>query len=309
MKVINWDNTIEEETIATIGFFDGVHCGHRFLINQLIEESQKENLPTSIITFTNHPRKVIEPDFNFKLLNTLDEKLSYLEKLNIDYCYLIPFSKEVAEINAEDFIKNVLHDRLKVKCLIIGFDHRFGKNRESSFDDYVTYGKEVGMKVVLAERLGNESNKVSSTMIRKKLSEGEVRIATGLLGYNYSLSGTVIAGNQLGRSIGFPTANIQINDNSKAIPKDGVYSVVVKLDSDKYKGMLYIGNRPTISSQGEKRIEVHILDFDKDIYGKYISVEFIEFVRGNRTFNSLEELKRQLEIDRNSIIKLNFASK
>jgi riboflavin kinase/FMN adenylyltransferase len=289
---------MQKEVAATIGFFDGVHLGHRFLIRQLNELAASEGLPSVVITFRQHPRFVLQTGYKPGLLCTLEEKTSLLSSLDIDFCYLIDFSKELSQLSARVFISDILRKKLGVKQLLIGYDHRFGKDRAEGFSDYVKYGREYGLKVVRALELPDPAMHVSSTVIRNKLTDGYLEEANQLLSYNYSLEGKVIEGNKLGKEIGFPTANLEINDKNKIIPKEGIYAAWVHTDGEKRQGMAYIGKRPTVLSNGEQRIEVHILDFSGDLYGKTLRLEFVKYLRKDQTFNSLSELKEQLFVDR-----------
>ena len=293
---------MQKEVAATIGFFDGVHSGHRFLIRQLRELADSAGLPATVITFRQHPQSVLQAGFQPELLCTLDERISLLSSLDIDYCYLIDFSKELSQLNAQTFISEILRKRLNVKQLLIGYDHRFGKNRAEGFPEYVKYGREYGLKVVQALEL--QGIHVSSTLIRNKLVEGNLEEANQLLSYNYNLEGKVIEGNKLGREIGFPTANIEINDKNKVILKEGIYAAWVHVGTAKYQGMAYIGRRPTVVSNGEQRIEVHILNFSNEIYGETIRLEFVKFLREDKTFGSLAELKEQLIKDKENILSI-----
>jgi riboflavin kinase/FMN adenylyltransferase len=302
---------MEQETIATIGFFDGVHCGHRYLIDQLKDLARKAGLKTAVITFPVHPRKVLQEEYQPKLLNTFEEKIKQLASAGIDYCYVINFTREFSATTAKEFIQQTLYNRLNVKELLIGYDHRFGKGRTHEYKHYVEYGNACGMKIDRAEELQEENEHVSSTAIRHLLSEGKMKETSRLLSYNYALEGKVIRGNQLGRSIGFPTANLEPDNKDKIIPGEGVYAVRVTLLDDvdsevSYTGMAYIGKRPTLSPEGEKRVEIHIFDFSRDIYGKNIRVEFVDFLRPDRHFNGLEELQKQLEQDKNRAITFSF---
>jgi riboflavin kinase/FMN adenylyltransferase len=301
---INDITRIEQETIATIGFFDGVHRGHRYLLEQLKTLAQPAGLKTAVITFPVHPRKVLQQEYQPKLLNTFEEKIQQLSATGIDYCYVIDFTKAFSEITAQDFIQQTLSKQLKVNELLIGYDHKFGKGRTNAYEQYVEYGKKCGMKVHQAQKLPEEDEHISSTAIRHLLSEGKMKETAHLLSYNYSLEGKVIQGNQLGRTIGFPTANLELNDSDKIIPKEGVYAVQVSVEGKMYAGMAYIGHRPTVSSEGEKRVEVHIFDFSRDIYGQNIQVEFVDFIRPERHFSSLEELQKQLAKDKENVLKI-----
>lgn len=307
MKVININEStvIQKETAGTTGFFDGVHRGHRYLVKQLKEKAATLGLPSSLITFSNHPKKVVEKNFPLALLNSFDERIDRLASTGIDCCYVISFTPAFSEITAEDFIRQILRQQLKIRFLLIGYDHRFGKGRNSTFEHYLTFGQTCGITVDKARKLPDDSvSSFSSTTIRHLLQEGDVKKAAGMLSYNYLLEGNVVAGDRVGRTIGFPTANIELVEKEKLIPCEGVYAVSVNLDGKKYTGMLYIGRRPTLSSQGEIRIEVHILDFNEDIYGKRIRVELIDFLRADRFFPNLNELQKQLEKDKESIRRL-----
>jgi riboflavin kinase/FMN adenylyltransferase len=300
---INEFSLIEQETVATVGFFDGVHLGHRYLIRQMKAIARKANLKTAVITFPVHPRKVLQQEYQPQLLNSFDEKLKLLSAAGPDYCYVVDFTKEFSEMTAQEFIRQKLHEQLHVKELLIGYDHKFGKGRVNEYRHYVEYGKACGMKVHQAEKLPDENNPVSSTIIRHLLSEGRVREATEKLTYRYALEGKVVEGNKLGRTIGFPTANLALADKNKIIPLEGVYAARVRIENKQYAGMAYIGKRPTISSQGEKRIEAHIFDFSDDIYGMQIRIEFVDFVRHDVRFDGIDDLRRQLERDKRQITK------
>ncbi|MDR2086634.1 MAG: riboflavin biosynthesis protein RibF [Dysgonamonadaceae bacterium] len=304
MKVIDINDfsEIQKETAGTTGFFDGVHRGHRYLIEQLKDKAALLGLPSSLITFSNHPKKILDKNFQVALLNSFDERIDRLASTGIDYCYVIRFTQAFSEITAEDFIRQVLREQLKLKFLLIGYDHRFGKGRRDTFEHYLTFGRMYGLTVDKAGKLPDDSvSSFSSTTIRHLLQEGEVKKAAGMLAYNYPLVGIVIAGDRVGRTIGFPTANIELIEKEKLIPKEGVYAGCVSLDGKKYDGMVYIGRRPTLSLQGESRIEVHILDFNENIYGKRICVELIDFLRPDRFFHNLNDLQKQLEKDKESV--------
>ena len=289
--------------LGTVGFFDGVHAGHRFLIKQLKELAASEGLPSVVITFRQHPQSVLQAGYKSALLTTPDEKLNLLAALDIDFCYVIDFTKELSQLSARDFISDVLCKQLCVKQLLIGYDHRFGKNRAEGFSDYVKYGRDCGLKVVQASELPGFAGHVGSTQIRQQLTEGRPEEAARLLTYSYSLEGTVVEGDKTGRRIGFPTANLDVNDKNKIIPKEGIYAVRVHIGTAKHPGMAYIGKRPTVVADGEQRIEVHIFDFSGDLYGKTLRMEFVKFLREDRTFNGLSGLKAQLLIDKENAVK------
>jgi riboflavin kinase/FMN adenylyltransferase len=291
------DFIFQQKVAATLGFFDGVHQGHQALINQLKEIAKEESLPTAVITFDNHPRKVLNQGYQPKLLTSLEERIFYLGQLGIDYCYILPFTQEFSNLSSETFITNTLYKQLKVKTLLIGYDHRFGKDRTGDFEHIQKNGKDCGMKVFQSSALQKDGIFISSTIIRHYLEEGDIKTAEQLLTHPYSLEGIVVKGDQLGRKIGFPTANIELTDKDKLIPKDGVYSVEVIVEGTAYLGLVYIGNRPTVNNLGEKRIEAHILNFNRDIYKQSIRITFKEYLRKEIKFDSIEELKKQLQQD------------
>jgi riboflavin kinase/FMN adenylyltransferase len=307
MEIIYPDEAtkIKTETAATIGFFDGVHKGHRYLIEQLKENAGRRKLPTSAVTFSVHPKKILQSEFPLQLLNSLEERMAQLASAGLDYCYVYPFTKEFSKLTAEDFIRQILDRQLRIKLLLIGYDHKFGRGRNEDFEQYVEFGKACGISVEQAGVFSDVSvASFSSTAIRRFLREGKVKQAAEMLSYPYTLEGRVISGNRLGRTIGFPTANLELFEKDKLIPKDGVYAGWVNLLGEQYNGMIYIGRRPTLSSRGEVRIEAHILDFDKTVYGEKIQIELLDFIRPEISFQNLEELRKQLQKDRESASKI-----
>jgi riboflavin kinase/FMN adenylyltransferase len=282
--------------VATIGFFDGVHLGHRFLIREMKEAAHSRGLQAAAITFLRHPRMVLQADYQPKLLNSFDERLSLLADTGLDYCIILDFTTELSQLTAEAFI-SLLSRQWRIKTLFTGYDHRFGHDRKDGFEQYVNYAAACGMEVVEAPRFTENKVAVSSSEIRKLLTLGNVQTATRLLTYPYRLKGHVIQGNKIGRTLGFPTANIQVDDPLKLIPRTGVYAVQVTCQQQTYQGMLYIGRRPTLNNNGKLTLEVHILDFQEDIYTDEITVSFIHYIRGDIRFHSLEELKEQLKKD------------
>lgn len=289
---------------ATIGFFDGVHLGHRFLINELKETAKARNLPSAVITFPEHPRAVLHADYQPKLLNSFDEKLELLASTGVDYCIVLDFTVELSHLTAQEFITTVLAGKLHVEVLLIGYDHRFGHDRKDGFEQYVTYGAACGMDVVKASPFDDGQTAVSSSEIRKLLKECRVEEADKLLTYPYRLRGTIVNGYKVGRKLGFPTANIQVDEPFKIVPGIGVYAVRVYLKGERYKGMLYVGDRPTLDNGSNITLEVNILDFSGDIYNNEITVAFIYYVREDIKFGSLDELKKQLARDRETVNKL-----
>lgn len=301
MQIIN-DFTSDKRTpiVATIGFFDGVHIGHRFLTDQVKQEAMRLGLPSAVITFPIHPRKVLQSDYQPALLCGYDEKISHLSTLDIDYCVSLDFTIEISKMSAYQFMREVLKDKLNVDTLLIGYDHRFGHNREDSFDDYKRYGEEIGINVIQAKEYDGGEH-VSSSRIRSVLAEGNVTEAARLLSYNYTISGKIVEGFKVGRTIGFPTANIEVWEKYKVIPAFGVYAVYVYIDSLKHEGMLYIGNRPTLHNGQNTSVEVNLFDFDGDLYNKDLTAEFLEFIRADEKFSGIETLRRQIQKDKESV--------
>ena len=301
--------------VATIGFFDGVHRGHRFLIEQVCKVAAERGLASSVITFPVHPRKVMQPDFRPELLTTCDEKVSLLAGTGIDYCIMLDFTLDLACLSAKQFMA-VLKGDYQVQALVIGYDHRFGHNRSEGFEDYVRYGQSIGIDVIRAQAYTNDiridasqSVPVSSSLIRKLLHQGDVDIAARCLGYEYFLDGTVVGGYQVGRKIGFPTANLSVDDPDKLIPADGVYAVWVTFDGKTYMGMLNIGVRPTINNGPNRTIEVNILHFHSDIYDKFIRLTFVKRTRPELKYDSIDQLIAQLHKDAEETETILFAAK
>ena len=287
-----------ENAVVTSGTFDGVHLGHQKILNRLNEVASETKGESVVITFYPHPRSVISPDNKtINLLSTLDEKIELLEKSGVNHLVIIPFTREFSELTSEEFIQKILIDTIGTKTLVIGFDHRFGKNREGGFDYLKENKARYGFEIEEIPRHDLENVGISSSKIRKALLEGEVPTAHHFLGRNYSVSGVIVKGKQLGRTIGFPTANIQVREIAKLIPADGVYAVKVYYLEEEFGGMLNIGNRPTVDGT-YKTIEVNIFDFDREIYGENLKVEFIKKIRNEQKFNGLEELKAQIAKDK-----------
>ena len=299
---VPWD-----ECVATIGFFDGVHAGHRFLLNELKKIAEEEQKISVAITFDVHPRKVLKSDFQPKLLTTLDEKIDLLSTTGVDACVVLNFTKELSLLSASEFLKDILLKKIKVRTLLVGHDHRFGHNRLENFADYAEYGHSLGMKVIQAQKyVTNETHHISSSEIRHALEQGDLAQANKLLTYPFVLTGIVKSGFQVGRKIGFPTANLFPDAEDKILPATGVYAVRVKWENHEYKGMMNIGHRPTINYSEEKTLEVHVIDFEGDIYNRNLKIEFILKIRDEMKFGSVEELIAQLKKDKNTVINLNF---
>ena len=292
--------------VATIGSFDGVHRGHQCLLQQVRSLADERGLKAMAITFAVSPKQVLGSN-DVVLLNSAEERLTLLRQAGMDEVPMLEFTHEMAAMSARDFMSQVLREQLGVQVLVIGYDHRFGRGRTDGFDDYVRYGHELGIEVVRGEACVEQGEAVSSTRIRSCISEGRVSEASHLLGYYYRLCGTVVGGYKVGRKMGFPTANIHVKEGEKMLPADGVYAVFVRIDADgesKHVGMLNIGHRPTVNNGSERSIEVHILDFEGDLYGKSLCVEFVERLREERTFDSLDALMAQLESDKERVSRL-----
>jgi len=298
-----------------VGFFDGVHPGHRFLLQEMQRIAAERDIPSAVITFPVHPRVVLLSDYQPKLLNSFDEKLQLLSETGVDYAIVIDFTPELARMTAREFMSSVLVPDWRVRTLLIGYNHRFGFQRAGGTERYILDGEACGVEVIrissysgavgtsadpIANADGTSAHpvSVSSSMVRRLIEAGDVAAASRLLGYHYQLKGNVIEGNRLGIRLGFPTANIELDDKYKVMPRDGSYAVRITIDNKRYNGMLYIGSRPTVGNDDSLRIEVNIFDFADDIYGKSIVVEFIEFIREGRKFNSLDELRKQIQDDK-----------
>ena len=290
-------------SVATIGFFDGVHLGHRYLINQVKMAASLNGWCSSIITFPVHPRQVIQSDYQPSLLSSPKEKIELLASTGIDNCILLPFTRELSQLTAWEFMQ-LLYNQYKVRMLVIGYDHRFGHNRAETFEDYCRYGRELGIHIMQATAYTQEQDKVSSSVIRRALLSGEISTATKYLGYPYFMQGTVVSGYQVGRKIGFPTANLQVDFPNKLIPAIGVYAVRVSVNGQSYRGMLNIGHRPTLNNGTDLSIEVHILDFEGDIYHQPMRIEFVDFLRPEAKFNSVDELTLQIQKDKEAAIQV-----
>ena len=290
---------------ATIGFFDGVHLGHRFVIERLKNIAEENNSSSLIITFDRHPRQVLQADFQPKLLTTLSEKLELLAESGVDACAMLDFTPKMAKLSAYDFMRQILKEQYNVNRLLIGYDHRFGNNRQETFADYIKHGEMLGIEIVLLDCFSTEKAKnISSSEIRKALQNGEIERANNLLGCNYFFEGRVIAGFKIGRKIGFPTANLQVEDAEKQLPDLGVYAVKIHFERKEYTGMLNIGNRPTLENGNNISIEAHIINFDNIIYDRTLRVEFLHKIRNEKKFENVEELIEQLEKDKQIVLEL-----
>jgi riboflavin kinase/FMN adenylyltransferase len=283
--------------VATVGVFDGVHRGHMEIIVRLSAMAQEKNCESVIITFEPHPRLVLPHHAEVKLLQTLDEKLQRFEIAGVGAVLVIPFDRDFAKITPHDFIKNVLVDSLQVSHVITGYDHFFGQNRQGDYDMLSKMGNQYGFTVDELPMVLVAEHTVSSSSVRRALLDGDVRLAATMLGYPYSITGEVVTGNKIGRNIGYPTANLKPNSKYKLVPGQGVFATMVQAGGESYKGMTNIGYRPTIDAD-HLTIEVNIFDFNKDIYGKDITLSFIEHIRSEKRFASLGDLQLQLANDK-----------
>ena len=290
------DFNCNKKTVVTLGTFDGVHLGHQKIINRLLNSVSHDDLETVVLTFSQHPRTVLYADDKIKLLNTNEEKISLLEKKGIDNLIIHPFDMAFYELSGEEFVKNILVDKLNIQKIIIGYDHRFGKNRSSDIHDLIYFGKKYHFDVEQISAKEIDEISISSTKIRNAILMGDIALANQYLGYNYLFSGKVIRGNQLGRQIGFPTANIYVENKYKIIPKNGVYIVEVFFNEKSFNGIMNIGLKPTIGGKNIS-IEVNIFNFDQDIYNQKISISVLEFIRSEIKFNNIEQLINQIKID------------
>lgn len=290
--------------VITIGSFDGVHKGHVQVIEALKRVALRLKGETVIISFEPHPREVLYPmEKRLGILTTLEEKTAILENDGIGHLIVLPFTRSLAELEYADFVRNILIDKIGLKGLVVGYDHRFGKNREGTFEKLKDLAEKYRFYLEQEEVYEENQINISSTKIRNALQVGDIDRVNEFLGYPYTLTGKVVAGDKIGRSMGFPTANIQLKDDRKLLPASGVYAVKVKVGDARYRGMLNIGIRPTVSSSGKMRIEVNIFDFDQEIYGEEIQIALMSRIRGERKFDNIEELRHQLTLDRQMVDK------
>jgi riboflavin kinase/FMN adenylyltransferase len=295
------DFSSDKKTILTLGTFDGVHKGHQKILKKITQGTKNGKYESLVLTFFPHPRMVLQENSDIKLLNTIEEKIYLLEAIGIENLVIHPFDEIFSQLTAEDFVRTVLVDQFNIHKIIIGHDHRFGKNRTANIDDLIGFGEKYGFEVeqISVQEINDIS--VSSTKVRKSLLEGDMALANKYLGYNYFLSGTVVKGKQLGRTIGFPTANIKIEEDYKLIPHNGVYVVRSVINEKTVFGMMNIGFNPTVS--GEKlTIEIHFLDFDTNLYDQKITVSILKYLRPEQKFDSLDLLTQQLEKDKNTAL-------
>lgn len=287
---------MKSKKILTIGTFDGVHIGHQKILKHIVALAQKEGLVPTVLTLFPHPRMVLQKDDNIKLLNTIDERIQLLKNIGIERVIVKEFTKEFANLSAKDYVEQILVKELNTKQIVIGYDHHFGKNRSANIDDLKIFAKEFNFKVEEISAQEIEDVTVSSTKIRKALDNGNIEVANAYLDYNYFISGEVVKGKGIGRTLDYPTANIRIKESYKLIPRDGVYVVKSVIDNATVFGMMNIGTNPTVSGKA-RSIEVHFFDFDKDIYGNVLKIEFLHWLRSEQKFENLDALKKQLSND------------
>lgn len=305
MTIIKQPDILPLRSIAaTIGMFDGTHLGHQHVMAMLCREATKRGLKAAVITFAKHPQLLFSPDSDLRMIMSLDDRLAHLAELDVDYAILLDFDRALSQLSASEFIR-FIRDHYGISLLIIGYNHRFGHNREESFNDYVLHGKELGVEIIKADEYFGEYYPISSSIIRRLISSGKVDDAAKCLSRPFKMHGRVIHGFQNGRKLGFPTANITPTDADIIIPHQGVYAVNVVLDSGEvYGGMANIGIRPTYNNGETPSIEVHIFNFNGDLYGTVITIEFVKFIRSEYKMNSIEELRQQLIIDAKEVHKI-----
>ncbi|PWB21880.1 bifunctional riboflavin kinase/FAD synthetase [Flavobacterium sp. HTF] len=290
-----------KKTILTLGTFDGVHIGHKKILERITQNTENGKYESLVLTFFPHPRMVLQEKSEIKLLNTISEKTKLLEQTGIENLVIHPFNESFSRLTAEEFVHTILVDQFHIHKIIIGHDHRFGRNRTANIDDLIAFGKEYGFEVEQISAQEIQDVSVSSTKIRKALDEGNIALANDYLGYSYFLTGEVVKGRQLGRTIGFPTANINVEEDYKKIPKNGVYVVKAFISGKEVFGMMNIGFNPTVSGE-KKTIEVNLFDFDADIYGQKIEVCLLEYLREEQKFGSVDLLKEQLNQDKKTAL-------
>lgn len=303
MKIYNsiQEFTSDNKTIATLGTFDGVHKGHKTILEKLTKSSKNSGHDSVVLTFFPHPRMVLQQNTGIELLNTMKEKAFLLDECGINNLIVHPFDKAFSRLTAEDFVKTVLVEKLNISKIIIGYDHRFGRNRTATIDDLIYFGEQYGFEVEQISALEVNEVSVSSTKIRNALNEGDITTANEFLGYNYFITGKVVKGEQRGRTIGFPTANISIDEDYKLIPANGVYIASAEIDGITVNGMMNIGNRPTVGGTNQS-IEIHFFDLNKDLYNKELKVSLHKRLRNEEKFASVEALKQQLIEDKTAAL-------
>ena len=292
-----------QKTFVTIGTFDGIHLGHQKVIKNLIKNAKRKGASSVLLTFFPHPRMVLQKDVDIKLINTITERTQLLKKLGLEALIIQPFTTAFSEYSAVDFVKNVFVDKLHVSKLVVGYDHHFGKNREGNFEQLEVYGETFNFEVEKISQQDIDNIAVSSTKIRKAIENGEIEKANSYLGYNFMLTGEVVQGKNLGEKIGFPTANLHIQESYKLIPKTGAYVVKATIENKTIFGMMNIGFRPTVSGKNQT-IEIHFFDFNENLYGKTIEAEVLCFLRNEHKFESVELLQQQLKEDQQKSLEI-----
>lgn len=283
----------DRQSVVTIGTFDGVHLGHKTILKRLVETGKKEDLDSVVLTFFPHPRMVLQQNSDIKLINTIDERTDLLEKTGLNHLIIHPFTHAFSRLTALEYVRDILVNRLKAKKIIIGYDHRFGRNRNANIENLKEFGEIYDFEVeeISAKELDDVA--ISSTKIRKALNEGDIETANNYLGYNFMVSGEIVRGKALGRTINYPTANLNLKEKYKLVPKNGVYVVQSIIDTKKVFGITSIGTNPTVGGK-EKTIETYFLNFNKDLYEKEITIEFLKHIRDEATFDSIEILRQEI---------------
>jgi len=281
------------QSIVTIGTFDGVHIRHKAILKRLVETAKKDNLDSVVLTFFPHPRMVLQQNSDIKLINTINERTQLLENTGLDHLVIHPFTHAFSRLTALEYVRDILVNSLKAKKIIIGYDHRFGRNRNAAIDDLKEFGRTYNFEVEEISAREIDDVAISSTKIRKALNEGDIETANSFLGYNFMISGEVVEGRAIGRTIQYPTANLKLKESYKLVPKNGVYVVQSIIEGKRIFGITSIGTNPTVGGK-EKTIETHFLDFNEDLYGKKITIEFLKFIRNEETFDSVESLRQEI---------------
>lgn len=283
-------------SVVTIGTFDGVHIGHKAILRRLVETAKKEDLDSVVLTFFPHPRMVLQQDMDLKLLNTIEERTQLLQETGLDHLVIHPFTHAFSRLTALEYVRDILVNSLNAKKIIIGYDHRFGRNRTANIENLKEFGITYGFEVVEISAKEIDDVAISSTKVRKALVAGDIETANSYLGYNFMVTGKVVRGKAIGRTINYPTANLKLKEAYKLVPKNGVYIVQSILNNKIIFGITSIGTNPTVGGI-EKTIETHFLDFDKDLYGEEITIEFLKFIREEETFDSIETLRQEIAKD------------
>ena len=306
MKIIRDSSFVENNryNVCTVGYFDGVHLGHKKIIERLVSDAKKNDGKSILVSFWPHPRKVLYPNDHFDFIQSSDDKFKSLQKFGIDILYLIEFTEEFSNVTADDFIDQILEKKLKINKLIIGYNHHFGFRREGNFKYLAGKKDELSFKIEEVKRKEiSENLNISSSEIRNKIKEGDISKANQMLGYRYFISGKVVKGDGIGKKLEFPTANIEIRDDGKLLPRDGVYAGFTYVSDKKYYGMINIGFRPTLNGS-ERRLEMNLFDYGSEIYGESMEISFVKRIRDEKRFRNLKELSKQLRVDKIETLKI-----